>query len=30
MPDRNSPPIREQDRGDVDRDALAVWVDLRS
>ena len=30
MPDRNAPPIREQDRGDVDRDALAVWADLRS
>ena len=29
MPDRNAPPIREQDRGDVDRDALAMWVDLR-
>ena len=30
MPDRNAPPIGKQDRGDVDRDALAVWVDLRS
>jgi len=30
MPDRNAPPIREQDRGDVDRDAIAVWADLRS
>jgi len=29
MSDRNAPPIGEQDRGDVDRDALAVWVDLR-
>ena len=29
MPNRNAPPIREQDRGDVDRDALAMWVDLR-
>ena len=28
MPDRNAPPIGEQDRGDVDRDALAVWADL--
>ena len=30
MPDGNASPIREQDRGDVDRDALAMWVDLRS
>jgi hypothetical protein len=29
MPNRNAPPIREQNRGDVDRDALAVWVDPR-
>ena len=29
MPNRNAPPIREQDRGDVDRDTLAMWVDLR-
>ena len=29
MPDRNAPPIGEQDGGDVDRDALAVWADLR-
>ena len=30
MPDRNASPIREQDRGDVDSDALAMWVHLRS
>ena len=24
MPNRNAPPIREQDRGDVDRDALGL------
>ena len=29
-PDRNAPPIGEQDRGDVDRDAFAVWAYFRS
>jgi hypothetical protein len=30
MSDRKAPLIGEQDRGDVDRDTLAVRVDLRS
>ena len=29
MPDRNAPPIGKEDQ-ELDRDALAVWVDLRS
>ena len=30
MPDGDAPPIGEQECGDVDRDALAVWADFRA